>query len=257
MTTALRRPPAIAPAFVASLVIHVAVGVALFGLIATGRQGPGEPFAPLAVRLVGPPAPAEAPPAPAAPEVVVTADASAVALPAPSAEASAEPRPAQVADEARAEAQRPTPASAPAPPPGAVRVRENYGAMGGISADIVTRAQSDYLIEVEKPVRVLQMPEVPYPPEALRAGRQDTVVAWVAIDREGAIEDVVIDSGEPEFAEAVRAALPTAKFLPAEERGEIVPFYIVLQFDFRMAGGTSGVAAGVAPAPATAAQPGQ
>ena len=35
----------------------------------------------------------------------------------------------------------------------------------------------------------------------------------------------------------VLAALPTAKFLPAEERGEIIPFYIVLQFDFRTTGG--------------------
>jgi TonB family protein len=108
----------------------------------------------------------------------------------------------------------------------------------------------NYLIEVEKPVRVLSLPDVAYPREALAAGRQDTVVAWVAVDRDGAIEEIVIDSGEPEFAEAVLAALPSAKFLPAEERGEIVPFYILLQFDFRTADATTGT-------PVTAAGPGK
>ncbi len=231
------------------------MGVALFGVVSTGRQGQGDPFAPLAVRLVGPPSPAEAPPVPAAPEVVVTTDASAVALPAPSDASSAEPRPARVADDVRVAVQPRPSANATAPSRGTVAVRENYGAMGGMSADLVTRAQSSYLIEVEKPVRVLSVPEVPYPPEALRAGRQDTVVAWIAIDREGAIEDVVIDSGEPEFAQAVLAALPKAKFLPAEERGEIIPFYIVLQFDFRTAGGANGAAADASTATPTAASP--
>ncbi|MBK9116813.1 MAG: energy transducer TonB [Betaproteobacteria bacterium] len=250
MTIAARRPAAIAPAFAASLVIHGAVAVALFGLVATGRQGDGDVPAPLAVRLVGPPAAAEAPPAPATPDVVVSAEASPVALPAPSSEAGVAPQPARVAEEPRAVADpRPSP-SATAPPPGTVSARENYAAMGGISPDLVSRAHMNYLIEVEKPVRVLNLPEVPYPPEALAAGRQDTVVAWVAIDREGAIEDVVIDSGEPEFADAVLAALPTAKFLPAEERGELVPFYILLQFDFRTARGTATAPAAVAAEPA-------
>ena len=237
MTIADRRPPAIAPAFVASLVVHGALGFALFGLVSSGRPGPAEAIAPLAVRLVGPPAPATAPPSPQTTDAVVTADTAAQALPSPSTEANAPPTPAMTAAAPVAAAEAPPADAAAAPPPGTVAVRENYAAMAGISTDIVARAHSDYLIEVEKTVRVLRLPEVPYPPEALAAGRQDTVVAWIAVDREGAIEDVVIDSGEPEFAAAVLAALPTAKFLPAEERGEIIPFYIVLQFDFRTTGG--------------------
>lgn len=250
MTTAARRPPAIAPAFAASLVVHGAVAVALFGLVATGRPGDGDVAAPLAVRLVGPPLPAEAPPAPAAPDVVVAAEASTAALPARAGDESAQTQPARVADAPLAPTEPRRAPSAAAPPPGTVSARENYAAMGGISPDIVARAHMNYLIEVEKPVRVLRLPEVPYPPAALAAGRQDTVVAWVAVDRDGGIEDVVIDSGEAEFADAVRAALPSAKFLPAEERGELVPFYILLQFDFRTSGSITKPPAAVAAEPA-------
>ena len=42
MTIAAPRLPAIAPAFAASSLIHVAVAVTLFGLVSTGRQGDGE-----------------------------------------------------------------------------------------------------------------------------------------------------------------------------------------------------------------------
>ena len=53
--TIAARLPAIAPAFAASSLIHVAVAVTLFGLVSTGRQGDGDAPAPLAVRLVGHP----------------------------------------------------------------------------------------------------------------------------------------------------------------------------------------------------------
>ena len=38
---------------------------------------------------------------------------------------------------------------------------------------------------------------------------------------------------QPEFAAAVESALPTARFLPAENGGETVPFYLIMTFEFR------------------------
>ena len=43
---------------------------------------------------------------------------------------------------------------------------------------------------------------------ALAAGLEGTVVLWLALNREGTIEETIIVSGAPEFAAAVESALP-------------------------------------------------
>lgn len=250
-----RRSPTIAPAFAASLLIHVMLGVALVGLASADRMARGDDRVPLAVRLVDPPAPPAPLPAPTAAEAIVSPRSEAAALPAASPDvapkpSTATPAPSVTAVQPPAPAEvRPEPAS-PVPALGTVAIAEPAGGMAALSPDVVARSHGGYLIEVEKPVRVLRMPEVAYPQVALEAQREGTVVVWLAIDRDGAIEDVVVDSGLPAFVDAVMDALPSAKFLPAEERGELIPFYIALQFDFRIAGGATASPGAVAAEPA-------
>lgn len=234
MTPSLHWPPAIAPAFVASLLIHAALAFALIGVITMGRPALGDGTSMLAVRLVEPPASLPLVAADVAPTPLPVAESPTMA---PMRQPAATPPDAVSVAAPTPEPPQPPEAqpapSAPVLPLGEVDIAENYYALSSLQEELVLRTQGAYLAEVEKPVRVLQKPVVGYPADALAAQRSGTVVAWLAISREGAIEEVIIDSGEPEFAEAVTAALPTAKFLPAEEKDELIPFYIVMVFEFR------------------------
>jgi outer membrane biosynthesis protein TonB len=252
LTPSLRWSPAIAPSFVASLAIHVAIGVALFGLVSTERMAGSDDLVPLAVRLVEMPSQRLQPPTPAPTETIVSQSAEAAALPVPSMEVASEPPP-QAHTPGSAVVEPPLPAdarpgsAASVPASGTVAIAENYAALAGLSNELVTRTQGTYMPEVETPVRIIKSPDVVYPQNALKEGRQATVVVWLAIDTQGAIEEVVVDSDEQEFVGAVRDALPMAKFLPAMERGTIIPYYVVMQFDFRTAGATTTAAGAVQP----------
>ena len=118
-------------------------------------------------------------------------------------------------------------------PLGGIRIAANYAALSGFPEELMLRTQTQFLIEVDKLVRVVRNPDVIYPAGALEAKREGTVVVWLALSREGGVEEVVVVSGEPEFAAAVEAALPSAQFLPAENGGETVPFYLIMTFEFR------------------------
>jgi len=252
LTSSPRWSPAIAPSFVASLAIHVAIGVALLGLVSTERMARSDDLVALAVRLVELPSPRAQPPTPAPTERIVSQRAEAAALPVPSLEAAPEPLPkthtpgsAVVEPPMPADARPGSAASVPAS--GTVAIAENYAALAGLPNELVTRTQGTYMPEVETPVRIVKTPDVAYPPNALKDGRQATVIAWLAIGIRGEIEEVVVDSDEQEFVDAVRDALPTAKFLPAVERGTIIPYYVVMRFDFRTAGATTTSASAVQP----------
>lgn len=230
-----RLPPALAPAALASLSVHVAIAFALATVVSLRPFAWGYSNAALTVALVAPPTQAEvavaAIPTPA-PEVV---SAPVTRMKAPTVPANPNPRAPAPADPA------PVPVK-PLPPPdapqasltlGQIRMAENYAGLSGLPEELVLRTQGEFLIEVDKLVRVVRNPDIDYPPDALQARREGTVVAWMALDREGTLMEIIIVSGEPEFAAAVEAALPTARFLPAENGGETVPFYLIMTFEFR------------------------
>ncbi len=222
-------------AYAASIGFHLMVALVLFGAFAAGGVKFQRSDEPLTVRLMAPaarPSPAAAPivlstPITPVPQLVAAPLAKLLnfdQLPvesrvaSPDAPALATPR---VQEHAEASGFN------------QVDVSENYSILHSLPEELVLRTQGDYLIEVEKPVRMVKRPDVTYPPDALTAQRQGTVVAWLAITTDGNIDEVIIDAGTEEFAEAVRQALPSAQFLPAEERGQIIPYYIILSFDFR------------------------
>lgn len=89
-------------------------------------------------------------------------------------------------------------------------------------------------IEIDAAVVLPDRIEVPYPREALAARKEGTVLVWATIDAQGAVETVHIVEGDPEFAAAVEAALPQTRFVPARDLGVNIPFYITLEFEFRL-----------------------
>ena len=126
-------------------------------------------------------------------------------------------------------------------------VRQSQGSATILSDALQQRSQAEYPIEIDKPVRVLVAPAVGYPPAAAKSKREGTVVAWTAVGAGGEIEDIVIE-GDPEFGDAVTQAMGGAKFLPAENDGSPIRFYVVLTFEFRTgASGATPPAAIVAP----------
>ena len=96
------------------------------------------------------------------------------------------------------------------------------------------RSLAEFLPEVEKPVRLASALAVDYPPAALQAKREGSVLAWVEVLSDGSVNEVQIVDGAPEFADSVHEALLKARFLPAEAYGQVVQHYIILQFDFRI-----------------------
>lgn len=89
-------------------------------------------------------------------------------------------------------------------------------------------------VEIDAAVVLPKRIEVPYPREALAARKEGAVLVWATIDAQGAVESVHIVEGEPEFAAAVEAALPRTRFIPAHDLGVNIPYYITLEFEFRL-----------------------
>ncbi len=221
-------PPAsrtpLAPALAASLVVHVAIAAALAPLAATGRTTLGIGALPLVARLVTmDPGAGDAPSLSATPGAPSDAAAPAMAAPAAAAVAIAPAPPSPAAAPAAA-----SPPTSPALATGAPGIAQTPGSMGLLSAPLLARIESEYPAEIDAPVQVVIAPTVAWPDGARRAG---TVVAWIAVDAAGTVEDVVVD-GEADLGEAVRAAVLAAKFLPARNRGAPIRFFTILRFDF-------------------------
>ena len=93
-------------------------------------------------------------------------------------------------------------------------------------------------ITVEKPAIALPGNPVPRYPELLRrANQRGEVVIEVVIDTNGTADIAtarVIESGHPLFTDAVLAALPGARFRPAEWRGRKVRMWAVQRFVFEV-----------------------
>ena len=101
-------------------------------------------------------------------------------------------------------------------------------------------ALAAFLTEVDAGVVLPERFDVPYPQAALAARKEGAVLVWAVIDDQGKVDDVHVVDGDAEFAEAVDAALRATRFGPARNLGQNVPFYVTLEFEFRIdaVGGT-------------------
>ena len=104
--------------------------------------------------------------------------------------------------------------------------------------DLWNRQIDEFPIEIDLPVRLDSKIEARYPPGALAERREESVVAWIIVDATGAVEEISIPEGSPEFAEAVRAALKDARFVPARNDMKSIRFPIALEFRFALSSGT-------------------
>jgi TonB family protein len=231
----LAMPRPIAPAFVASLAVHAMLALALVSWVTVGdrAQFPGRDA--LAVLLVG----TSAPPSAEAPSgdlsiAVPTRETPLLAEPAAQVEAR-NALPPSAASDARAQ---PAPRAAAA---SAARV-VSLGSVDVrlLDEDMVTslhpvhanRVGSEFPAEIAQGVRLAANPDVKYPEDALAARRQGSVLAFVIVDANGAVEEVSIVEGAPEFAQTVQDALLTTRFLPASDGDRPIRFYTMLRFDF-------------------------
>jgi outer membrane biosynthesis protein TonB len=107
----------------------------------------------------------------------------------------------------------------------------------------------EFPAEIDAGVIVPDKVEVPYPPAALAARKEGSVLAWAVIDEGGAVEATHIVEGDPEFAEAVASMLATMRFVPAHDLGKKLRYYVTLEFEFRIdaPGGTSAARDAAAP----------
>lgn len=230
-----RLPPALAPAALASLLVHIAIAFVLAAAVSLRPFAWGYSNAALTVELVAPPPKAEDTTAAATtpiPEIVNAPLPRPEPPETPTSPMPPVPAPANPAPDA-VKPEPPRDATQASLTLGRIHMAESYAAVSSLPEELVTRTQGQFLIEVDKLVQVVRNPDVVYPPDALKARREGTVVAWLALSREGTVEETIIVSGEPEFAAAVEAALPSARFLPAVNGGEAVPFYLIMTFEFR------------------------
>ena len=104
------------------------------------------------------------------------------------------------------------------------------------------------------PVSVSRGPElratltVAYPYEALRRRQDQRILALLTLDERGRVLDTTLSPNDPQFGPAVLNALKDATFTPAEVGATQVPYWIVLEFVFKI--DTTADAAGTAEAPA-------
>jgi TonB family protein len=158
--------------------------------------------------------------------------------------------------------------SAVAVPPAtaAAQARESGGMQGGVlveaqplqdtfrlGSELQARQMSDFPLELDSPVGLRQAIVARYPPAALAAGREGSVVAWVLVDARGDVEEIQIADGAEEFANAVSAAIRDAHFVPARINAAPIRFPISLEFRFSAVKPAASLPD--AARPATAAQP--
>ena len=216
-------------ALVISLLVHLALAALLSALVGSALRLYNETRPPLSVTLAPLPAIALALPAslprPQAAETLETPEGlrtRTTAVPASS-------------RRTQPEGQAQTMAADPHPSiwVGTVDMAPN-DVLARLPETLVLRSLSEFPVEVEAPVRVAATIDVPYPAASLQAHREGTVLAWIVIDENGQVEEISLPEGDPEFAEAVEAALLNAKFVAAEDRGHPIRYFTMLQFSFRI-----------------------
>jgi len=92
----------------------------------------------------------------------------------------------------------------------------------------------EFPAEVQGGVEVPRNLTVAYPPEALAAGREATVLLWAVVDADGKIEATHFIDGAAGFSEAVESALSDARFIPAMDNFKPIRYFVTLAFEFRI-----------------------
>lgn len=98
--------------------------------------------------------------------------------------------------------------------------------------DFYARTLGEFPHEIDMPSRVADTILAQYPPEALAAGIEGSVVVWAVIDETGTPAEVDVADGPAELAEAALAAVRQARFLPARNNMQPIRFPIALEFRF-------------------------
>lgn len=96
------------------------------------------------------------------------------------------------------------------------------------------RGLNEFPVEIDRGPRIEGTIVARYPPAALAAGREDSVVAWVVVNAQGEASEIEFPEGTEEFIEEVRSALRAARFQPAQDRLQPIRFPLALQFDFHL-----------------------
>lgn len=256
-TTTLGAPSPPTPLWAAgllSLILHAALLATLGSVLTsawrsadfTAFSGSGTPLQAV-LAPPAPPAESEPPPAPQA-EIATPAPASPPVAPAPAPAAPAAPAPVPPAPAA-------PPAVAPAPPPpgltqpgtGQVDAPRRPAPLPTDSGDVAVGPAADpsgfgpvtaARLALQFPVRPGRLPRlartltVVYPEAALRERASTQVAALLLLDAKGTVVETVIEPDDPVFAPAVREALASAVFLPAQAADAPVPYWIALEFVF-------------------------
>jgi len=218
-------PPALVCAIAASVVIHVSLVALTLGSGARTGDTPRDP-APLRAVITTPD---------------VTASLETLPAPVPVALASRHREPLATLTLPEIAA-TPSPIAPPEPAPGngnlgigkatavVLRDRSRLG-------ELYDRTLREFPVEIGKRPRMTAAIVARYPPAALAAGREDSVIAWVVVNEQGEASEIEFPEGSDEFAEEVRTALRAARFKPAEDRLRPIRFPLALQFDFRLSEG--------------------
>jgi TonB family protein len=100
--------------------------------------------------------------------------------------------------------------------------------------------------EVDVPVRLPGELVVPYPLAAWAAREQGIVRVFAIISEDGSVEqsNLQLDQPSPELGKAVDDVLSRTRFIPAEDGGKAIRFYVTLEFVFRIEATDSDKAAG-------------
>jgi hypothetical protein len=85
-----------------------------------------------------------------------------------------------------------------------------------------------------KPPRLSGPLFVPYPPRAAGARAEARIAALVLLDSTGRIVDTTLFPDEPLFGPTILAALKDARFSPAEADATPMPYWVILEFVFRL-----------------------
>ncbi len=75
---------------------------------------------------------------------------------------------------------------------------------------------------------------VAYPYDALRRRQDQRILALLILDERGGVLDTTLSPNDPQFGRAVMKALQEATFTPAEVGAAQDPYYIILEFVFKI-----------------------
>jgi TonB family protein len=103
-----------------------------------------------------------------------------------------------------------------------------------LGEEVDRRAHAEFDVEIDRPVQLEAMPIIPYPPAALARGVEESLLAWIVVDPEGKVEEVQVENDTSEFKDAVLTAARQSIFQPAQNHGQKIRHYIMIEYRFRL-----------------------